>query len=65
MSDAPDCLKARRDSGLIRLFGTERGAVVIGDADPAHLPLPEWIDQWQAAWDAGHDVTTCEGARLT
>jgi hypothetical protein len=39
--------------------------VAIGDADPAHLPLPEWIDQWQAAWDAGHDVTTCKGAHLT
>jgi hypothetical protein len=45
-------------SGSSELSG---GAVAIGDADPAHLPMSEWIDQW----DAGQDVTTYKGARLT
>jgi predicted metal-dependent hydrolase len=32
--------------------------------DPAHEPLPAWADKWFAAYDAGADVTTYQGARL-
>lgn len=32
--------------------------------DPAHEPLPTWVDEWHAAYDSGADVTTYEGARL-
>jgi predicted metal-dependent hydrolase len=32
--------------------------------DPAREPLPTWVDEWHAAYDAGADVTTYEGARL-
>lgn len=31
---------------------------------PAHERLPEWAAQWHAAFDAGDDVTTYDGARL-
>jgi predicted metal-dependent hydrolase len=32
--------------------------------DPAGEPLPAWVGEWHAAYDAGADVTTYEGARL-
>jgi len=32
--------------------------------DPSHEPLPAWVEDWHAAYDAGDDVTTYEGARL-
>lgn len=32
--------------------------------DPARELLPTWVDEWHAAYDAGADVTTYEGARL-
>jgi hypothetical protein len=32
--------------------------------DPAREPLPVWAHEWHAAYDAGADVTTYEGARL-
>jgi predicted metal-dependent hydrolase len=32
--------------------------------DPAREPLPRWVNQWHAAFDAGEDVTTYAGARL-
>ncbi len=32
--------------------------------DPAHEPLPAWIQGWHTAYDNGDDVTTYTGARL-
>ena len=32
--------------------------------DPAHEPLPMWVDQWHAVYDAQDDITTYAGARL-
>jgi hypothetical protein len=32
--------------------------------DPGDERLPAWVDDWHAAYDAGADVTTYEGARL-
>ena len=32
--------------------------------DPAHEPLPAWVDEWHAAYRSGDDVTTYAGARL-
>jgi predicted metal-dependent hydrolase len=34
------------------------------DHDPIDEPLPAWVDTWHAAYDAGADVTTYEGAGL-
>jgi predicted metal-dependent hydrolase len=32
--------------------------------DPAHAPLPSWVDDWHAAFDADADVTTYAGVGL-
>jgi len=32
--------------------------------DPVREPLPAWLTDWHAAYDAGGDVITYEGARL-
>jgi predicted metal-dependent hydrolase len=32
--------------------------------DPTNEPLPAWVDEWHAAFDADADVTTYAGARL-
>ena len=32
--------------------------------DPAHEPLPAWVQDWHDAFDHGEDVTTFAGTRL-
>jgi predicted metal-dependent hydrolase len=32
--------------------------------DPTHEPLPTWVNNWHAAFRAGDDITTYDGARL-
>lgn len=63
--------RAERPSMLAHVPGRELRAMIWQLAktqtpshDPADEPLPVWVDQWHAAFDAGDDVTSYPGARL-